>query len=136
MRTKTEPVTTTHGSTFNGMPDNLNTGEPQDEPDNTRGHPIDALRMVALLDISLGNTIGKALGIVIGATLVTLTLAEVLPDFFTGIADINNELSNASLNSSAAENIAGVMPIIVGVLGVFLVVGLIANFMDDDQNDL
>lgn len=95
---------------------------------------IHAMLAAGILDMDLSRIAGRALGIVIGATIVILVIAEVLPDLFNATADINAELGNASLNSTAAENIAGVMPLIVGVLVVFLVVGLVAGFVSRQRN--
>ena len=88
-----------------------------------------ALTAMSILDMNLGRIAGRALGVIIGATLVALVLAEVAGDFFGAVADLNGELQNVTLNSSAAENIAGVMPLILGVLAVFLIVGIFAGFM-------
>lgn len=84
-----------------------------------------------VFDLDLGQVAGRALSVVIGATVVLLVVAEVLPDLFTATGDINSVFANnaSDLNNTAAANIAEVMPLIIGVLVVFLIVGLISGFI-------
>lgn len=81
------------------------------------------------LDANFGDIAGKALGAIIAVTVVLLVVAEVLPDLFSATGDINVVFrDNASdLNSTAAANIAGVFPLIIGVIVIFAILGFIVR---------
>lgn len=80
-------------------------------------------------DIDLGGVAGKALSAIIAVTVVLLVVAEVLPDLFTATGDINNvfDANATDLNSTAAANIAGVFPLIIGVVVIFGILALITG---------
>lgn len=77
--------------------------------------------------LDLGGVAKRALSAVIAVTVVMLVLAEVAPDLFSATADLNGQFDNASLNSTAAENIAGVFPLIIGVIVIFGILTLVSG---------
>lgn len=72
----------------------------------------------------------------IGLTIVLLVIAEVLPDLFGATGDINVVFrdNSSDLNNTAAANIATVMPLIIGILVVFAIVGLITFAVSRTRN--
>lgn len=80
-----------------------------------------------MVNMDLGSVAQKALSAVIGVTVVMLVLAQVAPDLFSATADLNGQFKNASLNSTAATNIAGVFPLIIGVIVIFGILSLVSG---------
>lgn len=80
----------------------------------------------AALSVGRGLTVA---GSIIGAVVVILIVASLIPEFLTALGDTNTALSGTSTNDTTADTIKRVMPILVGVGGVFGIVGLILAAM-------
>lgn len=80
---------------------------------------------VCMADLT-GRT-NALIGTVIGLVVILAIIGATFGLMQSSIADVNADLSNASLNDTTANTIAGVFPILVGVTFVLGIVGLIVG---------
>lgn len=80
--------------------------------------------------MGLNDATGRALaigGAVIGAVVVLSVIAAVAPTFFTGLSDTNAVLNdvNTTTGDATADGLIGIFPLLIGITGLFALVGAI-----------
>lgn len=80
--------------------------------------------------MGLDGVTGRALGIaggMIGALVVISVIAAVIGPYLTGVADVNTVLNdpNTTAGDATADSLLPIFPLLVGITGLFAVVGAI-----------
>jgi mannose/fructose/N-acetylgalactosamine-specific phosphotransferase system component IID len=77
--------------------------------------------------LSLGPVLA-IVGVVLAVIIGILVLAALAPTFFQAVADITGALTDADLNNSLANTIAGIVAILVPLALLFVFVALVFKF--------